>query len=91
MDPAVHKLEQQVRDLQKQVAFLQGCCQQLFANDQAFIGAILASQVCLLATNPGNSSILGALSGMPVAIAPITSSAPQMGFAIQRIPGSFGV
>jgi hypothetical protein len=87
---SITKLEHQIQDLQKQVAFLQGCCQQLFANDKALDATLGAVEICLLSADASNSSVLGTLNGMPAAITPVTGPVPQTGFALQRFPGSSG-
>jgi hypothetical protein len=90
MTPDLHNLEQQIQTLQKQVAALQGCCQQLFANDQALGATMLCSMFCLIGADDNNASMLGTLNVLPSTIAPVTPSTKQTGYAVQRIAGSLG-
>jgi hypothetical protein len=91
-DIETRRMQQQIQDLQNQVAVLQGCIQQLFNNDSALCGGVLATFAALVAGNSNNAALLGALNGGPVMINPVTNSpTPQPGFGIQRFPGSFGV
>jgi hypothetical protein len=84
------ELENQVQELQKQVAALQGCCQQLSANDNGLFCCLLAVMYCLLEANSNNAGVLGSMNGFTQAIQPVKPPHQERGFVVQRSAGSLG-
>jgi len=86
----IKDLEHQIQELHKKVAALQGCCQQLFANDNAMYCGLLAAFACLIEANANNAGVLGSMNGYSTVIPPVKPPHQERGCVIQRTAGSLG-